>query len=425
MPKRTSDGNSTAVRSGIVPAKIVILTLDNHMASAVERAGHLLRRDLPGVQLKLHAVASMTDGSGDADACRHDIETADFIIANMLFMEDHIEKVMPWIEARRSQCDCIIGCLSAAEVVKLTRLGDFAMDKPTGGALGLLKRLRGKSTKGRSAGQNQMKLLRAVPRLLRYIPGKAQDVRAYFIVLQYMLAGSDENMANLARFLISRYATGERTVLREQAKPREPIHYPETGLYHPALPNRVTDDIEEFDKAIGIKKDCKAVGVLVMRSYLLADNTAHYDGVIRELENRGLKVITAYASGLDARPAIEQFFKKDGKPVVDCVISLTGFSLVGGPAYNDAAAAEEILASLDVPYLSAFATEFQSIQSWGASEQGLTPVETTIMMALPEIDGATGPLLYGGRAESGTVCTGCHRQCHFDGPPDKNLESCS
>ena len=26
---------------------------------------------------------------------------------------------------------------------------------------------------------------------------------------------------------------------------------------------------------------------------------------------------------------------KDGAPVVDAVVSLTGFSLVGGPAYND------------------------------------------------------------------------------------------
>ena len=45
-----------------------------------------------------------------------------------------------------------------------------------------------------------------------------------------------------------------------------------------------------------------------MRSYLLAGNAAHYDGVIAALEARGLRVIPAFASGLDARPAIEQFF---------------------------------------------------------------------------------------------------------------------
>ena len=58
-----------------------------------------------------------------------------------------------------------------------------------------------------------------------------------------------------------------------------------------------------------------------------------------------LKVVPAFASGLDSRPAIEAFFKKDGRPAIDALVSLTGFSLVGGPAYNDSNAAEEVLAN--------------------------------------------------------------------------------
>ncbi|MDP1051471.1 cobaltochelatase subunit CobN, partial [Klebsiella quasipneumoniae] len=84
-------------------------------------------------------------------------------------------------------------------------------------------------------------------------------------------------------------------------------------------------------------------------SYLLAGNSGHYDGVIAAFEARGLRVIPAFASGLDQRPAIERFFMKDGRSVVDTVVSLTGFSLVGVPAYNDSRAAEDILAQLDVP----------------------------------------------------------------------------
>lgn len=46
------------------------------------------------------------------------------------------------------------------------------------------------------------------------------------------------------------------------------------------------------------------VGLLLMRSYLLAGNTAHYDGVITALEARGLRVIPAFAAGLmRARPS--------------------------------------------------------------------------------------------------------------------------
>jgi magnesium chelatase subunit H len=134
-----------------------------------------------------------------------------------------------------------------------------------------------------------------------------------------------------------------------------------------------------------------------MRSYVLAGNAAHYDGVISALEARGLRVIPAFASGLDNRPAVERFFMKDGRPAVDAVVSLTGFSLVGGPAYNDSHAAEELLAKLDVPYISAHPLEFQTMRQWQADPRGLLPVEATMMVAIPELDGGIWPMTYGGR----------------------------
>ncbi|MFX5718520.1 cobaltochelatase subunit CobN, partial [Acinetobacter baumannii] len=82
-------------------------------------------------------------------------------------------------------------------------------------------------------------------------------------------------------------------------------------------------------------------------------------------------------------------FVRNGKPVVDAIVNLTGFSLVGGPAYNDAALAEEVLARLDRPYIAAHPVEFQTLQGWGANAQGLLPLESTMMVAIPELDGAT------------------------------------
>ena len=47
---------------------------------------------------------------------------------------------------------------------------------------------------------------------------------------------------------------------------------------------------------------------------------------------------------------------------------------------------------------------------WAASSGGLGPVETTILVALPEIDGATNPTVFGGR--HGTDgCQGCRHMC--------------
>ena len=84
---------------------------------------------------------------------------------------------------------------------------------------------------------------------------------------------------------------------------------------------------------------------------------------------------------------------------IDALVSLTGFSLVGGPAYNDRDAAQAVLAALDVPYLSLQTLEFQTIEEWDADARGLNPLQATLQVALPELDGATGSLVFGGKRQ--------------------------
>jgi magnesium chelatase subunit H len=396
----------TAARA--TPVRVVIVTLDNHLAGATDRARPALERDLPGLTLTLHAASDWGQDRAALEQCRAGIEKADIVVTTMLFMEDHIQPVLPWLEARRERCDAMVCGMSTGEIIKLTRLGQFKMNGAERGAIAMLKRLRGGGNKKEASGLLQMAMLRRIPKILRFIPGSAQDVRAYFVTLQYLLAGSEENIVNLVRFLVNRYADGPRRHLRGTLPAEPPATYPEVGVYHPRLPGRVADRADKLPRASS--NTSGSVGLLVMRSYVIAGNSAHYDGVIAALEARGLRVIPAYATGLDARPAIDKFFFAKGRPIVDAVVSLTGFSLVGGPAYNDAKGAEEMLARLDVPYIAAHALEFQTLKQWGASERGLQPVEATMMVAIPELDGATGPTVFGGRSDAaGVPCTGCSR----------------
>ncbi|HEY8565929.1 MAG TPA: magnesium chelatase subunit H [Beijerinckiaceae bacterium] len=405
MPKRITAADRT-------PIRVVIVTLDSHLAGAVDRARVALSAEMPGLHLALHAAA---DWDGDPNAlarCRADIASGDIIMATMLFMEDHIRAVLPDLQARREGCDAMIGCLAASEVARLTRLNKFRLDGAERGPLALLKRLRGpKRGEGSSpeSGAKQMAMLRRLPQILRFIPGTAQDARAYFLALQYWLAGSEQNVANLVRLLVERYADGPRRALRGALRATPPLNYPEVGVYHPRLTGRIGDRAEALPAPASPRG---TVGLLLMRSYLLAGNTAHYDAVIGALEARGLKVIPAFASGLDSRPAIDRFFRPNGRTAVDAVISLTGFSLVGGPAYNDAKAAEETLAALDVPYLAAHAGEFQTLEQWETSDRGLHPVEQTIMVAIPELDGSIAPILFGGRSGDAIGETARNMQAH-------------
>ena len=395
------------------PVRVVIVTLDNHLSGAAARAEATLRASHPGLSLQFHAAADWEANAASLDACRADIATGDIIIASMLFLDDHIRAVLPALTARRDECDAIVGVMSDAAVVKLTRLGDYRMDKPAKGPLALLKKLRGSSKPGTaSSGSGQMAMLKRLPKILRFIPGTAQDVRAYFLTLQYWLAGSDENFTNLVRNLVDRYADGPRRALRGTMAPAAPADYPELGVYHPAMTARMSERVADLPlPAVPVRG---TVGLLVLRSYVLGNDTGHYDGVIAAFEARGLRVIPAFSSGLDARPAIDAFFVRDGKPVIDAMVSLSGFSLVGGPAYNDSVAAADALATLDLPYLAAHPLEFQTLQAWGKGSQGLLPLEATMMVAIPELDGATVPTVFGGRSEgSGVACTGCDRRCTF------------
>ena len=427
MQKPTSavEANSTVVQT---PVRVVIVTMDTHLASSTHRVHAALLRDIPGLQLTMHA-ASEYAGNEDAIArCKADIAQADIVVAGMLFLEDHFLPILEDLRARRDHCDAMICIMSATEVVKLTKLGKFDMDKPASGPMALLKKLRGTKDKAATGGAAQMKMLRRIPQMLRFVPGTAQDVRAYFMTLQYWLGGSDENVFNLIRHVVDRGAAGPRRGLRGLVKVPLPVEYPEVGVYHPRMAGRFSEDAAALPgsscaNTAGVKG---VVGILLLRSYLLSNNAAHYDGVIAALESRGLRVVPVFAAGLDSRPAIEAFFFRDGQVVVDAVVSLTGFSLVGGPAYNDAKAAEEMLARLDVPYVAAQPVEFQNLAQWGGSERGLLPVESTIMVAIPELDGATNPIVFGGRpGAAGVTCTGCHHACTFKASDTaQDMQSC-
>ncbi|NSX53460.1 magnesium chelatase subunit H [Parasulfitobacter algicola] len=381
--------------------RIVIVTLDSHAAGPAARVMPKLAEDFPGLSISIHAAAEWAESPEALAEAKLAVAHGDIIVSNLLFIEEHINAILPDLKARRDRCDAMLGLIADRQIVELTKMGDLDMSKPASGAMKLLKKLRGSAKPSSGSGEKQMKMLRRLPKILKFLPGKAQDLRAWFLTMQYWLGGSDDNVEQMIRFLISRYSS-EKTWTRTEAK--APIDYPNVGLYHPSLPgHHITTDLADLPSP---HKPKATVGLLMLRSYILSSDCAHYDAVITAFEARGLRVIPAFAGGLDGRPAIDTFLQGN----VDAVVSLTGFSLVGGPAYNDSDAAVNTLQSLDVPYIAAHPLEFQTLSQWASSDGGLGPVETTMLIALPEIDGATNPTVFAGR-HGADVCQGCDRKC--------------
>ncbi len=382
--------------------RVVIITLDSHAAGPAARATARLAGDFPDLTISVHAAAEWAENPAALDQAKAAVQRGDIILVNLLFLEDHITAILPILQARRGACDAMVGIVSAQDIVRLTKMGDLDMSKPASTAMRLLKKLRGSKQPSARSGEAQMKLLRRLPKILKYIPGKARDLRAWFLTMQYWLGGSDDNVEHMVRFLVGMYG---HTTASNRTVAAEPVDYPDVGLYHPDTPGHgiVTDPA-----ALPQPQHPDAtIGLLMMRSYILASDTAHYDAVIRKLQAANLAVIPAFAGGLDARGAIAEYFT-DGR--IDTLVSLTGFSLIGGPAYNDSAAAVAVLKDLDVPYIAAHPIEFQTLDQWAVSPGGLGPIETTMLVALPEIDGATNPTVFGGR-HGPDGCAGCARAC--------------
>jgi magnesium chelatase subunit H len=403
-------GRRAAAAGPAAPLRFAVVTLDAHLAGAFDAARAALARDLPALELSLHVQAEWEADPGALERMRAAVAGAHFVACAMLFTEEQAAPVVEAVRARRDAFDAVCCAMCAPELTRLTRLGRFDMARAgEGGAwspTALLQKLRGSRGEGRTSGERQMAMLRRLPALLKYVPGPAQDVRAYFLTLQYWLGGTADNLAGLVRFHVRRYAQGERAAYREIAPAAEPAVYPEVGVWHPSLPG------------LGIAEDAGAlpapraaagtVGVLVGRSYLLAGNTRHYAAVVRALEARGLAARPMFASALDARPALARYAgvadAGDGRWLPardaerpDALVNLTGFSLVGGPAYNDAPAARAVLAALDAPYLALQTLEFQSVDAWRADARGLNPLQATLQVAIPELDGAVAPAVYGGK----------------------------
>ena len=137
------------------PLRIVVVTMDSHMASAMARAEASLQADMPGVRISVHAADEWGHDAKALAACNDDIATGDIVVATMLFLDDHIRSVLPALTARRNQCDAMLCCISASEVVKLTRLGKVDMSTEATGVMAMLKKLRGPRKAAGSAGHAQ------------------------------------------------------------------------------------------------------------------------------------------------------------------------------------------------------------------------------------------------------------------------------
>ncbi|MEG4033078.1 magnesium chelatase subunit H [Microcoleus sp. w1-18aA5] len=390
--------------------KVVYVVLEPQYQSALSAAVRSINQKNPNLAIEISGyLIEELRSPENYEAFKRDVADANVFIASLIFIEDLAEKVVSAVEPLRDSLDVAVVFPSMPGVMRLNKMGSFSMAQlgQSKSAIGEFMKKR-KEKSGSSFQDGMLKLLQTLPKVLKYLPiDKAQDARNFMLSFQYWLGGSQENLENFLLMLSHKY------VFKGQSQPtfQEPVVYPDMGIWHP-LASSMFEDVKAyltwFNARTDISADLKdplapCIGLVLQRTHLVTGDDAHYVAMVQELEAMGARVVPIFAGGLDFSKPVETFFLEVGAkgvtplPIVDAVVSLTGFALVGGPAKQDHPKAIESLKKLNCPYMVALPLVFQTTEEWEDSDLGLHPIQVALQVAIPELDGAIEPIIVSGR----------------------------
>ncbi len=415
----------TQVRSAdrrVVPAepnnhqsvmKAVYVVLEPQYQNALTQAATSLNaQNGPlGIELSGYLIEELRDPDNYADF-QADVAAADVFVASLIFIEDLAQKVVDAVTPHRDRLKAAVVFPSMPEVMRLNKLGSFSMAQLGQSKSAIAGFMKKRKESGGAGFQDAMlKLLNTLPTVLKYLPvEKAQDARSFMLSFQYWLGGTPDNLRNFLLMLADKYVfPASDSTDRPAMEVADPEVFPDLGIWHPLAPS-MFEDLKEYLNWTASRNDLSnearqgpLIGLVLQRSHIVTGDDAHYVAVIQELEFRGARVLPIFCGGLDFSKPVNAFFYdplNPEQPLVDGVVSLTGFALVGGPARQDHPKAVEALKRLNRPYMVALPLVFQTTQEWEDSDLGLHPVQVALQIAIPELDGAIEPIVLSGRDDA-------------------------
>ena len=393
--------------------KAVYVVLEPQYQNALTQAATALNAaggDL-GINLSGYLIEELRVETNYEDFKR-DVAEADVFIASLIFIEDLAQKVVDAVSPHRDRLKAAVVFPSMPEVMRLNKLGSFSMAQLGQSKSAIAGFMKKRKEAGGAGFQDAMlKLLNTLPTVLKYLPvEKAQDARSFMLSFQYWLGGTPDNLRNFLLMLADKYVfpaeQGEERPVMDVAAPEV---FPDLGIWHPLAPS-MFEDLKEYLNWTSSRTDLSekalkgpVIGLVLQRSHIVTGDDAHYVATIQELEFRGARVIPIFCGGLDFSKPVNAFFYdplNPEQPLVDGIVSLTGFALVGGPARQDHPKAVESLKKLNRPYMVALPLVFQTTQEWEDSDLGLHPVQVALQIAIPELDGAIEPIVLSGRDDA-------------------------
>ena len=122
---------------------------------------------------------------------KKDVADANVFIGSLIFVQELAEKVVQVVQPLRDQLDAVLVFPSMPEVMRLNKVGQFTM-KNLGQSKSVIADFmkEKKQEDGSSFEEGMLKLLRTLPKVLKFLPtDKAADARTFMMSFQYWLGG--------------------------------------------------------------------------------------------------------------------------------------------------------------------------------------------------------------------------------------------
>ncbi|QZZ18612.1 magnesium chelatase subunit H [Leptothermofonsia sichuanensis E412] len=424
---------------------VLIVGFESFNANLYRQTAELVQKRCPELDIQVFSDRDLSSQPATVEAA---LQGAQVFFASLLFDYDQVL----WLRERVQEIPIRLVFESALELMSLTRLGKFAIgDKPKGMPKPI-QFILSKFSSGREEDKlaGYLSFLKTGPKLLKFVPvQKVQDLRNWLIIYGYWNAGGSENVAALFWTLAEKYLG-----LKVGEIP-PPLETPNLGLLHPDYsgyfesPRKYLEWYSSRRSGTGdgrpgskeTRGDGKlansrpatgngssyarypipdtrspVIALLLYRKHVITKQP-YIPRLIRAFESAGLVPLPIFINGVEGHVAVrdlittayEQQQRQQGKVEtlslsseavpVDAIVSTIGFPLVGGPAGSMEAGrqvdvARRILSAKNVPYLVAAPLLIQDIHSW--TRQGIGGLQSVVLYALPELDGAIDTIPLGG-----------------------------
>lgn len=213
--------------------------------------------------------------------------------------------------------------------------------------------------------------------------GMLKHARNYVHATRYWQYGGQENIENMFLMALREYGGRKRF-----PKPAPPMEVPEYGLAHPA--HGTFDNLDDYLAAAGFREDRPTLGILFFGGMHQEQAMPVLNWLSGEMVDFNL--VPAFSESLHNLDAMREFFFRDGKPLVDAVLSLRWFRLNGGPLGGDPAETQAILRELNVPVFCPTPMLRREVQKWREEPRGFSPIELICGVVWPELDGCIEPI---------------------------------